>query len=450
MKTEGKILARNSAWSLLNQLTRVAALALVMIALSRHFGPERFGSLAFGLAFVRIFAVLAAFGLDRVLVRQFVESPNDGRVILRRALRLRLAIAFLSYASLLALVFALDPHDRLTMTIVCLAGGGLLFQAFDVFDFYFQAQNRFHLIFLGRSIPVVISTGVKLAAVVMGAPLLVFAALETAEMALIAGALLSVYFCRRAASPLAASPASRPRRTLLREGLPLVLGSLASMIYMRSDILLLGKMAGFKAAGLYSAAAQITEACALLPMAFIPALFPILLRWRALGGEVYRRRYEALFLGAFLAGSGVALCLTITAPAVVRLVYGPDYASSAPILVLHVWSAIFLYIAILQTGYDITEGLTWLSAVRTAAGAIINLTLNFLFIPRYGVIGSALATLIALACSGFLLNALHPRTRPIFAMQLRAFLLVPLWSGWRQAAAPMPRAPLVNSGSVAR
>ncbi len=450
MKTERKILALNSAWSLLNQLTRVVTLAIVMIALSRHFGPEQFGSLAFGLAFVRIFAVIAAFGLDRILVRHFVESPHDGRAILRGALRLRLVVALLSYASLLALVFVLDPHDRLTMTIVCLAGGGLLFQAFDVFDYYFQAQNRFHLAFFGRTIPVVISTAVKLVAVVMGAPLLVFAALETVEMALIAVALLSVYLRVRDVSPLAEKPAPCSSRVLLREGLPLLLGSLAAMIYMRSDILMLGKMAGFRAAGLYSAAAQITEACALFPMAFVPALFPILLRWRQLGPEIYRRRYEALFLSAFLAGTTVAAGLTMAAPTIVRLVYGADYASSAQILVIHAWSTIFLYVAILQTGYDITEGLTWFTAVRTATGATINVVLNFILIPGYGAAGSAFATLVSLACSGFLLNALHPRTRPIFAMQLRAFLLLPLARTWRQAAAPIPRAALVNSGSVAR
>jgi PST family polysaccharide transporter len=222
------------------------------------------------------------------------------------------------------------------------------------------------------------------------------------------------------------------------------------MIYMRSDILMLGKMAGFKVAGIYSAASQVTEACALLPMAFVPALFPVLLRWRKLGPEFYARQFEKLFLGAALAGVGIALGLTISAPFVVRFLYGAEYSAATSILVIHAWSAIFLYVAIIQTGYDITEGLTWLTAVRTAAGATVNIALNFLFIPRYGGPGSALATLFSLFCSGFLFNVVHPRTRPIFWMQARAFLLLPLVRAAFKTAGPVSPAQLANPGSVAR
>jgi PST family polysaccharide transporter len=447
MKTNRETLLSNSAWSLLNQGARVGALAVVTIALSRHFGPERFGSLAFGLAFVRIFAVIAAFGLDRILVRHFVETDGGSGATVRSAFFLKLVIAFVSYLALIALVFLVDPHDRLTFAIVFLAGGGLLFQAFDVFDFFFQAQNRFRLAFYGRTLPIALSTALKIGAIVAGAPLLVFAALETVETALIAFALFVVYRRYRPAPATRAPLRSVLTQNLLREGLPLLLGSLAAMIYMRADILMLGKMISFHAAGVYSAASQITEACALLPMAFVPALFPVLLRWRKLGVEYYSRQFEKLFLGAGLTGVTMAVGLTMAAPFIVHLLYGPEYASAAGILVIHAWSAIFLYVAIMQTGYDITERLTWWTAIRTAAGATVNVVLNFVLIPRYGAIGSAVATLISLSCSGFLFNAVHPLTRPIFWLQLRAFLLVPIV---RPIFASVQPPQLANPGSVAR
>ena len=426
MRTTGRTLLSNSAWSLLNQGARIAALAIVTVTLSRHFGPQRFGALVFGLAFVRILAVIAAFGLDRILVRHFVETDGGSGATLRSAFFLKLVIALLSYLALVALVFLVDPHDRLTFSIVLLAGGGLLFQAFDVFDFFFQAQNRFRLVFFGRTLPIVLSTAIKMGAILAGAPLLVFAALETVETALIALALFVVY--RRCRPAKMSRDSVRPvaARSLLREGLPLLLGSLAAMIYMRSDILMLGKMAGYKAAGIYSAASQITEACALFPMAFVPAIFPVLLGWRTRGPVFYRQQFERLFLGAILAGLGIALALTISAPVIVPALYGSAYASAIKILVIHAWSALFIYLAIMQSGYDITEGLTWLAAARMAAGATLNIALNFALIPHYGASGSACATLISQACSSSFFNLAHPRTRPIFMMQTRAFLLIPL------------------------
>jgi O-antigen/teichoic acid export membrane protein len=424
VKTEGHTLLSNGVWSLLNQVARVATLALVMIALSRHFGPTRFGSLAFGLALVRIFAVVAAFGLDRVLVRQFVETPENPAALLTAAFRLKLAIGAVTYAILIGFIFVLDPQDRRVLSIAALAGASLLLQAFDVFDYFFQANNRFRLTFLGRTLPVLLSTGIKLGAIVANASLLVFAALETLETALIGASLFLVY--RWTYPAIEPSPHRLDGRRLLREGFPLVLGTLAVMIYMRSDILLLGKMAGYRAAGIYAAAAQITEACALFPLALLPALFPILLRWRKRGLEYYCERFGWLFSGAIVAGFFVALSLTISASPLVRLLYGPAFASAAPILVIHAWSALFIYLSVMQSGYDITEGLTWLAAWRTAIGAALNITLNLLLIPRQGAAGAAIATLVSQACSAFLFNLVHPRTRPVFFLQIRGFLLIPL------------------------
>ena len=427
MKTDGKTLLSNSAWSILNQGARVATLAIVTIALSRHFGPQRFGALAFGLAFVRIFAVMAAFGLDRILVRRLTEMPDQSGEILRLAFRLKLTLALASYAALLGLAFLIDPHARLTIAIVALAGAGLLCQPCDIFDLHFQSENRFRLSFFGRTIPILLSTGIKLAALFAGAPLLVFAALETVEALLVGGALWLLH--RRQPTFLAPQPATDgiEWRRLLGEGFPLLLGSLAVMIYMRSDVVMLGKMAGFQAAGIFSAAAQITEACALLPLAFAPALFPILVRWRKLGPRYYKQQFGRLFLGAALIGLAISLFLTVAARPIVLLIYGPQFLAAAPVLVIHGWATIFVFLGIVQSGYDITEGLTWAATQRAALGAIINIGLNFILIPKYGANGAAIATLISYGCSAFLLNLARKPTRPVFALQLQALLVFPLF-----------------------
>lgn len=449
MKSEGKILAANGAWSLVNQLARVGALAIVLIALSRHFGPARFGVLGFGLAFVRIFAVVASCGLERVIVRQFVETPERAGVTLRNSFSLKLQLGAATYGCLLLLAFAIAPRNPLTLGIIALAGGSLVFQAFDVYDYFFQAGNRFRLIFCGRTLPLILTTALKLFFVFVDAPLLVFAALETFEAAAISFALFAVHRTTQSSASQSSRPATGERRAWLRAGFPLLVGSLAVMLYMRSDILILGRLAGFRVAGIYSAAAQITEGCALLPMAFMPALFPILLRWRRHGLVVYRQKFEKLFLLSVVAGLAVALGLTTTAPLLVRLIYGVAYASAAPILVVHAWSAIFIYLSILQSGYDITEDLTWIAAVRTAAGATLNIALNFALIPRWGAIGSAAATLVSQTGSSFLFNLAHPRTRPIFWMQVRALFLLPVVRQMIRYLRP-GMVQLTNPGSVAR
>ena len=425
MKNFSTTIVSNGGWSLLNHVVRVGSLAAVIIALSRHFGPQRFGALAVGLALVRVFAVVASFGLDRVVVRHLLDQEERSAAIVRETFWLKLGIALLSYLAMLGLIFIFERGNTLLLCIAALAGGGLLFQACDVFDYAFQAQGRFPLSFLGRGVPILLSTALKLAAILANAPVLFFAALETVEAALIGTALYFIH--RRSGSrstvSILATTVVWPR--LIAEGFPLFLGALAVMIYMRSDIIMLGKMAGYQVAGIYAAASQISEACALLPMALMPALFPVLVRWRRLGPDFYKRQFERLFLIAATGGFVFSLSLTFAAPAFVTVLFGPSYLPAANVLVVHGWTILFIFIGITQSGYDITEGLTWFATFRTFTGAALNITLNLLLIPKHGAVGSAVATLVAQIFSSVLLNALHPKTRPILRMQLKSILLLP-------------------------
>lgn len=423
----GRTLLSNSGWSLFNQIARVASLAAVMIALSRHFDPQIFGSLACGLAFVRVFAVVASFGLDRVIVRQLIERREESGAIIRKAFFVKLSVAAVSYGAMIALLLAIDYQDRLTLSIAILAGAGLLFQCCDVFEYAFQAENRFRSVFLGRGLPVLAFAAVKIAAILLGVPLLAIAALESLEAGVVGLVLVMIYQHPRWNWHSQALKSGPTARRLIAEGLPLVLGTLAVMIYMRTDVLMLGKMSGYMAAGIYAAAAQITEACALAPMAFLPVLFPMIVRWRGAGVAIYEARLEKIFFWAVLAAICISIGLTIAAPALVPLLYGVAYLPSAKILMIHAWCVVFIFLSIIQIGYDIAEGLTWFATARTAAGALMNVGINLILIPRYGPIGSAVATVCSQSCTSFLFNLLHPRTRPIFVMQLKALFLVPLF-----------------------
>src|ERR1700704_1784122 len=219
MKTSG--LFSNGAWAVLNQIVRVGSIALVTIALSRHLGPQTFGSLAVGLALVRIFAVVASFGLDRIVVRHLVDGHEQGGAIVRDVFWLKLGIALLSYLAMLGLIFTFERADTLVLWIAVLAGAGLLFQACDVFDYVFQAQGQFRFSFLGRGLPILLSTGVKVTAILLNAPLLVFALLETVEAAIIGTALVLIYRRTIPQTSMSILPGSVARRRLLAEGFPL-------------------------------------------------------------------------------------------------------------------------------------------------------------------------------------------------------------------------------------
>ncbi len=69
------------------------------------------------------------------------------------------------------------------------------------------------------------------------------------------------------------------------------------------------------------------------------------------------------------------------------------------------------------------EGLTRFSFATTVCGAVTNILLNAALIPRLGVVGAAIATVVSQMVAVMLSTAVYPRTRVIFGMQFRALTL---------------------------
>jgi PST family polysaccharide transporter len=93
------------------------------------------------------------------------------------------------------------------------------------------------------------------------------------------------------------------------------------------------------------------------------------------------------------------------------------------ILSIHIWASIFVFMGLVQSPWNIAEGLTKLYLKRTIVGAIINVVLNLLLIPIYSGIGAAIATVISYGFSSFVLNAFDVRTRKLFFIQAKALTL---------------------------
>ena len=61
-----------------------------------------------------------------------------------------------------------------------------------------------------------------------------------------------------------------------------------------------------------------------------------------------------------------------------------------------------------------------LSFYKTLFGAIINIILNFILIPKYGGVGAAIATLVAYAIAAYFSNILFMETRFVFKSMSRS------------------------------
>jgi PST family polysaccharide transporter len=63
------------------------------------------------------------------------------------------------------------------------------------------------------------------------------------------------------------------------------------------------------------------------------------------------------------------------------------------------------------------------SPIISTSGAVINIVLNYFFIPKYGIMGATIATVISQFVSSCGAYAIHPKTRKIFVMQIKAMTM---------------------------
>jgi PST family polysaccharide transporter len=205
---------------------------------------------------------------------------------------------------------------------------------------------------------------------------------------------------------------------------------MAIMVYMRIDMVMLKFMQGDIAVGVYATATRISEVWYFMATAIVSSVAPAIIRSKD-NPTIYYERMGKLFsllsLIALVLGCGMAL----SAHWIIRVLYTDAFRAAAPVLAVHVWASIFVFLGVAQGPWDISQNLLKLSFYRTLAGAVGNVLLNLVLIPKYSAMGAAIATVISQAIAGVFANALDRRTRPIFVLQLKSIVLGQLFTTYK-------------------
>jgi len=408
----------NTGWLIADRILRMGVGLFVGVWVARYLGPARFGSLNFALSFVALFGSLTTLGLDGIVVRQIIKDSSSTFSILGNTLALRLGGAMLAALASVVIARLIEPHDHTALILVSLIATGLVFQAFDTIDSYFQSQVQSKLTVWSKNIAFLLVAGVRVLLIHVKAPVWTFASAGVAELALGAIGLVIAYQAY-GGNILEWRTSRQVSIDLLKQGWPLILSGMAIMIYMRIDTVMLKVMQGDAAAGLYAAATRISEVWYFVPAAIVSSVSPAIMRSKV-NPSLYYNRLRSLFSLMILTSVSIGSCIALASHWIVNHLYSNTYAAAAPILAIHIWASVFVFLGVAQSPFDLSENLLRLSLYRTVAGAVVNVVLNCLLIPRYSALGAAIATVLSYAVSAFIANAFDARTRPIFFLQLRS------------------------------
>lgn len=415
-RPDARAFSANVGWLLADKLTRFFVAIFVSAWVARYLGPERYGVLAYAVAFISLFQAVSLLGLDNLVVRDIAADPSRAHRILGTALRLRLIAATVAYFALGAWITQFQREDTTVTVVVLLVGLAIFFQVFDVIDLWFQSCIQSRRTVVAKTLSYLVTAVIKVVLIQIGANLSAFAAAHAVETGLAAAALSLAYADYRTKQRWQWDGALA--RALLTQSWPLLLSGLSILLYMRVSVVFLRESAGSAEVGLYSVAATLSEMWYFVPMALGSSIAPIVSRQRAAGGDGHRGILLKAFAAMWMLSLTVVALNVLGARYVVALLYGQQYAASAPILAIHALTFIPVCLGVMQSVWLINEGRSKLALYQAMGGAITALSLNLILTPRFGAYGAAISTVTSQFVQAFLVNAvLAP---DLFRLQCRS------------------------------
>jgi O-antigen/teichoic acid export membrane protein len=378
---------------------------LLLMVASRALAEHGFGMYQWAHTLTIVLAQVTDFGLGTYLTREVARRGAEGSRLFAGALGLKLVLAAVCLVAVVgaAAVLADDSTTRSVLILLAVANLGQTFV--ELFDHVFRGFERleFETLLLGTHSALTIGGGILVLR--HGGNLVQFAAVMAVCSSIVAAAglwLITAKFYR-----LAPSFDVGVWRDLIRTIYPLGGAMLLSLLYSKIVVQFLSSMMGFRAAGLYAGAARILDMTLVAPAILMAAVFPAVSRPDGRG----RLQLSGL---AILAGVGLVVGTTfMLAPAfILRAVCGSGFVESAPVL-----QTLGLCVPLMMVNFALTHYLIAQDLQLRYMGYCLvlfglNVCLNVLLIPLFGIVGSAWATVVTEAVLTVLcLSALWPQRR---------------------------------------
>ncbi|MDP8207851.1 MAG: flippase [Candidatus Electryonea clarkiae] len=429
---QGRELAKGMAGGFLLKGAAIVLGLGLNILLSRVLGASKYGTYIYAVSTILLLLVPALLGFDRLLVRDISAYSTKSewglfRGILRRSHQIvflfSILLAFLTSLIFFLIEPYLDSFDSNMLTVLWVAMPILpVFAFLRLRQSILQGLGRISLSHAGEMLfyPLLLLIFIIVFLNAGNRPL-------TAEIALllnlIALALILIYIWIKSHfsipnEVLTATPRMLSKRWM-KVALPMLAVVSIQVINARVDILMIGAMKGAKIAGIYSAANRGAVLVLIVLFAANAAFAPIIAKHWATG-ELKRLQSivkKVTRIGIIVAFP-IALALTFFGKYYL-LLFGPEFIVGYESLIIMTIGQ--LVVVAFGSGNIILQmsGNERAAAIGTGISALVNIAMNLILIPRYGMAGAATALVTGQVVSGLIILVMVKKKTGISMMQFK-------------------------------
>ncbi|QUJ68205.1 flippase [Photobacterium sp. GJ3] len=381
------------------------------ILIARTLGAEQFGLISSDLAIRSIIIVLLSLGLESYVLRE--SSLKESSKLFSSHFLVRLVLNSL-YLFVALVIFNLGDVDLATTVILISA----FFNLFDVREIQFKAKKKVkELCIISIAIySIVLAARIYGSYNKMGLDYFAY----TYALEYILGLIAFFVYKRKDQKIIISYEVITLASQLFKQGGFLVASALSVIAFSKIDIIMLENIDGPSSAGIYSAATRISEMWFMIPAIIMSYLIP---RIEGQAKKIFETEVFGMQITVALSYFFLIVVYFCSEP-LITFLYGNDYIAASNILKIHAVASIFVSLGTSQAVFFYRNNLVWYSTVKNVVAVCCAIGLNYIFIPKYGAQGAAIATVLAFSVSTLIMNALNKRTNEIFIQNIRALLLL--------------------------
>ncbi|MDF1854284.1 flippase [Pseudooceanicola sp.] len=407
---------KSLAWPFAEKILRLFLGTALTLLIAREIGPTEFGTFSTVFAGYMLFGALAGLGLKDVVIDEIASARTAPHMVLSTASAMVFTASLVLSFAFVVLIKLIYPGYGTEFWVAFILSAILLLKGLEVLLWGLEAHVELQSIALSQQISIIASAIGKIAILLIGATVISFAAVTALEYLVLFAA--AVVFASKHGLVLSKGAFRIEYAVaLLKRSWPLAASSLAVVGYFYVDQIVIAVLMDVESVGIYAAASRISQQLYILPTVLVAAYYPRLTHIHAQSPETFDEGFKDLSVVLVTLSIILWGVILLLSDPLLELILGSHFDETATILKLHALGLIFVSLNIISGRWYVMQGLQNLTLVRQLLTACLNVLLNFILIPFFGLDGAVYATLVSLLFLAFGFDLLSVRTRKLSALK---------------------------------
>jgi O-antigen/teichoic acid export membrane protein len=384
----------NIRWQFIDKFSKIFSTLLFNVFLLKTQGPEFLGSYSYVLSAGIILVAIASFGMPNVLLSEFSLNKKKSLMVLSTAVCIKFLIAIFIF--LITCIY-LNFSDHLLKQYEYIISFTILIQAFDSFEYYLQANHQ-----LAESLKVKVKLTILFLAVKIFI-IFIDPNLKYIIFCYVLESFFTYIFLSFKTPRISIKYVNiNYMQKLIKRCIPLALSSFFAIALTRVDQLIIGNYINLETLGYYNSILSFITILLFIPSVMNNHYFPILGDLMSSDYKKYMIALKQCYKRYLIAGLITAVVPFMYISGIVFLLVKEDYLEWISVGLLYSLTNFFVAIALFQAMRIAIESFNYYGLFKTALSFLAVVTLTYIFVINFGVVGAPVAVLIALIVTEFI------------------------------------------------